>query len=196
MKLNNYHKDAFVLSVMNDVPEIDYGEEIKKLFFADMLAQCPPEVRKLWADEKMRGWLEQNSERPLAKLCDRETRETYSDETYRAIRFSVWGPWGSHAEGLPAPKPTAAIAKKIDALGRKMIKQAEDRAKLRSKLRAVVFSTSTRATVAKMLPEFEKYLPLETPPMDRSVPVVANVIADFIKAGWPKDKKPKTAVAA
>ena len=39
-----------------------------------------------------------------------------------------------------------------------------------------------------MLPEFEKYLPADEQKALRSVPVVANLVADFTKAGWPKDK--------
>ena len=55
---------------------------------------------------------------------------------------------------------------------------------------------STRKGLADALPEFEKYLPADEPAAVRSLPVVANVVADFVKAGWPKGKQPARAAAA
>ena len=54
-----------------------------------------------------------------------------------------------------------------------------------------------REALAAMLPEFEKYLPSETPALDRTVPAVANVVTDFMRAGWPKGQaKPAAKPAA
>lgn len=36
------------------------------------------------------------------------------------------------------------------------------------------------------MPEFAKYLPEADKAPDRSLPVVANVVSEFTKAGWPK----------
>lgn len=63
----------------------------------------------------------------------------------------------------------------------------EDRARCdaNSKLRDLVMGCSTRNQLVKLLPECEKYLPAEAA-TDRSLPVVANVISDMTKLGWPK----------
>lgn len=63
----------------------------------------------------------------------------------------------------------------------------EDRARgeARNKLYGLVMGCSTRNQLVKLLPECEKYLPAEAS-TDRSLPVVANVIADMTKLGRPK----------
>ncbi len=63
----------------------------------------------------------------------------------------------------------------------------EDRARneAHNKLVALVMGCSTRNQLVKLLPECEKYLPAEAS-TDRSLPVVANVISDMTKLGWPK----------
>lgn len=66
----------------------------------------------------------------------------------------------------------------------------EDRARVeaRNKLTTLVMGCSTRNQLVKLLPECEKYLPAEAA-TDRSLPVVANVIADMTKLGWPKGER-------
>ena len=46
--------------------------------------------------------------------------------------------------------------------------------------------------LAEALPQFAKYLPAEPVKgaAPRSVPVVIDVVEDFVKAGWPKGQKP------
>jgi hypothetical protein len=54
---------------------------------------------------------------------------------------------------------------------------------------------STRKALVDLLPEFEKYLPADEAKAIASLPAVANVLSDFVKAGWPKNqpKMPKPA---
>lgn len=68
--------------------------------------------------------------------------------------------------------------------------QVAQRAKLESNLRATACSVTTREALVKLLPEFEKYLPAADAPQDRTVPALANLVADFVAAGWPKGKEP------
>ena len=64
---------------------------------------------------------------------------------------------------------------------------SEDTARIeaRNKLQQLVMGCSTRNQLVKLLPECENYLPAAAS-TDRSLPVVANVIADMTKLGWPK----------
>lgn len=41
MKLTNYIRDAFVASVMNDVPTIDYAKQAQDVFMPAYLATLP-----------------------------------------------------------------------------------------------------------------------------------------------------------
>ena len=52
-----------------------------------------------------------------------------------------------------------------------------------------IITDAVRAAFVAKLPEFAHYLPAEDAPAGRSLPVVANLVTDFVKAGWPKDKK-------
>jgi hypothetical protein len=53
----------------------------------------------------------------------------------------------------------------------------------------VAEGASTRKALVAALPEFEKYLPAEVEAPVRSLPAIANVVAEFTKAGWPKGEK-------
>lgn len=52
-----------------------------------------------------------------------------------------------------------------------------------------ISACTTRKQAAEVLPEFEKYLPEDEPKALRTLPALANVAADFVKAGWPKNAK-------
>ena len=60
---------------------------------------------------------------------------------------------------------------------------------LRDKLTGAINACTTRKQAAEAIPEFEKYLPADEPKALRSLPALANVAADFVKAGWPKGQK-------
>lgn len=64
---------------------------------------------------------------------------------------------------------------------------------LRKQLTAVIAACTTLKQAKEALPEFIKYLPEEPGnPVDRTLPVVGNLVADLSKAGWPKkDSKRK-----
>lgn len=61
---------------------------------------------------------------------------------------------------------------------------------LRKQLTAVIASCTTLKQAKEALPEFIKYLPKEPgSAIDRTLPVVGNLVADLVKAGWPAKKK-------
>lgn len=66
------------------------------------------------------------------------------------------------------------------------VEEDRQRQQARGRLGALVMGCSTRNQLVKLLPECEKYLPAKAS-TDRSLPVVANVIADMTKLGWPKE---------
>jgi hypothetical protein len=76
----------------------------------------------------------------------------------------------------------------LEALVKKKDHDEELRADLHAKIKAVAYSVSTRKALADALPEFEKYLPADDAKAIRTLPVVANVVTDFMKAGWPKEQ--------
>lgn len=86
-------------------------------------------------------------------------------------------------------KSDAKAWAKLGEIAQKHGAQETHRSDLERKLKAVAYSMTTRKALADALPEFAKYLPPDEPTATRMLPVVANVAAEFMKAGWPKGKK-------
>jgi hypothetical protein len=163
MKLTKTLREAFVSAAMNDVPSIDYDEQIQKLGTEAALAAMPPEV--LTAYKKHPEYFDPNG-------------------------FSITKDAGWHYVYVPAhssfkfPEETRKKADELKKLG-----QAQSRARneLRQKLEGVVNSVTTRKALAEALPEFTKYLPEELTKTSM-LPAIANTVAEFVQAGWPKNK--------
>jgi hypothetical protein len=79
-------------------------------------------------------------------------------------------------------------AKKVAVLSEKAEAAQQTVYDLQNKLESVAKSCNTRKQLAELLPEFEKYLPADTPAASRSVPAIANLVTEFTKAGWPETK--------
>lgn len=166
MRLTNTIRDAFISGVMRDVPSIDYSEQIRKLLIEDIEAQLPKAVLALYKDKRLCGYVNTS--------------------------------WGSFNTGVSVTYPcsdgittgiTAPTREKVTELGRLSKLQFEARRDLERKLKSVAYSVTTRKGLADALPEFEKYLPEDEAKAVRTLPVVQNVVADFVKAGWPVKKK-------
>jgi hypothetical protein len=163
MKLTNYIRDAFVTAAMQDVPKIKYDEQIQKLAHDDAVSQMQPIVRSAYCAHPewfnhCRKWMVNSI---IVRVPSPESTE---------IRF------------------TEAAQKEIDELIAKSREQEAQHDKLRSHLKALAYGCTTRKALAEALPEFEKYLPAEEPKATRNLPAIANLVADFTKAGWPKTK--------
>lgn len=167
MRLTNYIRDAFIDSVMNDTPCTDYKEQARKLALADVVDQLPPKVKAVWDAKDLRDYI--------------DTATLQMGSGYVLGSVTVPGVYGK-------AKFTDATKKALDELQQLAKKQSNDRDTLRSRLKSIAYACSTRKALAEALPEFEKYLPDEEK-TSRSLPVVSGVVSDFVKAGWPKDKK-------
>jgi hypothetical protein len=171
MKLTNTIRDAFVRAAMADVPKIDYQEKTIKVVMEDAIAQLPPKVRAIYKDKDL--------------TCFVRTDGKYFGNSYVSVPCSK-----------KDFKLTTAAAVKVAEIKESDEAQGENQKELRQKLHAVAYACSTRKALFDMLPEFEKYLPEDDAAACRTLPVVANVVSDFVKAGWPKGAKKPTLKAA
>lgn len=167
MRLSNTIRDSFIRAAMDDVPQIDYAEQIRKLMVADATAQLPPKVRALFTDKALSHFVHQDW--------------AYVSNTREYLPFGRGDKYTATEKALG----------EIKALESAKEAQRESRENLRQKLRGCAYACSTRKALVDMLPEFEKYLPADEVAAARSLPVVANVVSDFVKAGWPKGTKKK-----
>jgi hypothetical protein len=162
---------------MADVPVIDYEEPARKELERVALTLVPPVIRKAWADKELRHFINSGSvtiNRFVSAFVP--LPEGWTDS--RALQ-----------EKILAATDVSELLAKHEA-------QRSQRGALESKVRGVAYGMTTRKALAEALPEFEKYLPPDEAAAIRTLPVVANVVADFVKAGWPKDKKVVKARAA
>ena len=166
MKLTNYIRDAFVSSVMNDVPTIDYTEQAFKVFMPAYLAMLPDSVQDVWHDPKTREYLRTS----YASLCG-QSFVTPALGGYNNI-----------------PKPVS-VTDKLDAINALHKAQSDSMSSLRAKIKGAAYACNTTKQLRELLPEFERYLPAEEEKTLRSLPAVQNIVADFVKAGWPDKKK-------
>ena len=162
MKLTNTMREAFIRAAMDDVPYVDYSEQIQSVAQKAAAAMLPLEVRKLWDDNKLRPYVStfyfRGAMLPGAGADD--------DKIRAAAEIAV-----------------APFIKARDA-------QKAARGDLERKLRSVAYGATTRAALIEALPEFEKYLPVDV--RTANLPAIANVVAEFVAAGWPKGKEPAT----
>jgi len=164
MKLTNTIRDAFVRAAMDDVPNGNFQDQLNKLVMDDAVAQLPPKVRALWSSSELRPYVKTHNPYRLKS-------NTYIPALDEEFKLSE------------------TAAKKYDELVAAMSAEQESRKELRSRLRSVAYAASTRKQLVDLLPEFEKYLPAYEKAAIRTLPVVANVVTDFMKAGWPKGGK-------
>ena len=156
MKLTRLTKEAIVRAIWNEVPEIDYKAR-KETIQKAMAALFCPEVKVVY------------------DLCPDALRVQH--------RHYIVG------YDLPINERCVVVAnltdEQINAVLEPFVEEDRQRGVARDKLEALVMGCSTRNQLVKLLPECEKYLPAEAS-ADRRLPVVANVIADMTKLGWPK----------
>lgn len=166
MKLTNYIRDAFVKAAMADVPKIDYNEQAEKIArqqLSDMLKAAFPGVKM---DSKNASWLLSGSIAMPGSLS-----------TIHGIR-----------PDYECLRGTPAWAKLVE-LSKQYSEQRARRDALSSQLRGAAYSCNTTKQLRELLPEFDKYLPAEEEKTCRTLPAVANIVAEFTKAGWPAKKK-------
>jgi len=172
MRLTQVQREAFVRAVMDDVPSVNYGEQARALAREAIARAMPQKIEEAFRDPKCEPWL---------------------NKAWLNLPY----PFGIQHEYLPGSiidfnlqKQEPEVWKKLEELAKLEQRQQKARDELRAKLQACAGAATTRKALAGLLPEFEKYLPQEREPC-KTLPVVANVVADFINAGWPKQQEPK-----
>lgn len=170
MRLTNYIRDAFIEAAMQDVPvKCNHSEDIRKLAYEDVFSRLPKDIQKIWKEAgEARDFLKQRH------------------DSIAGVSFV----YPSTHEYSSGNRPISeAVKKKINALKVEMDADLKVRRDLQSKLKGAAYSCTTTKQLRDLLPEFGRYLPEEEEKTCRTLPAVANLVADFTKAGWPKKSK-------
>ena len=169
MKLTKFDKDAFVSSVMNDVPQIDYKAQADKLCRAWAIEQMPPVVAAAYA-----------------------AHPQYFENCY------LRQPDGFQRCYVPMPENEYKLKErapefweKLQALADANNAQRDVLRSLEIKVKNSIGACSTLKQAKERLPEFEKYLPTDRDgKVTPNLPALANLVTDLVAAGWPKGKQP------
>lgn len=167
MRLNKYHKDAFVESVLQDLPSTDYDEIAQKLVRESLVEKMPAKVRAVYDDKDVRQWLRNDWVQMPGNL-----------QNFYCI------------SNLNTCKISEELEERLFELSQLKREQSSKKAAFKSKLEAAINSCQTRKQALELLPEFEKYLPKDTSSTGVSnLPAVCNLVAELVQAGWPKEKE-------
>lgn len=170
-KLTNDMRNTFINRVMADVPSVDYETKIRDAVNKAAVKALPKQVQALYANESTRRFVNtvrtyvgrQESIPESMSFCDLPAG---SEDELRELATGIANQFG----------PAWAAQKQIQN-------------DLRTKLRSVAYHCTTVKALADAFPEFARYLPKDEIEATRNLPALANVVTDFMKAGWPKDKK-------
>ena len=169
MRLTNSLRDAFIRAAMHDVPKINYEEQAQKMAQDYVRAQFKKDFPNLDYDKAGEmGWFESSS---------------------LSMPFHITNIYMKVTTGYGMLKADEKLWAKLEALSVKAQDQTKQHKVLESRLHGVAYACTTRKQLEEALPEFTAYLPEEEAKAARDLPVVANVLSDFVKAGWPKNQK-------
>lgn len=170
MRLTTCDRDAFVTSAMEDVPKVDYNEKARKLVMEHLRKTVPQELQE--AIVKYPDWFEAHRVSMPSSIADFNTKLVS-----RYTEFTV----------VLAGAPD--LLEKVREMAREAKAQDSKRTELSASLRAAITGVNTLKQALEVLPEFAKYLPQDRDgKVVRSMPVIANLVADLTSAGWPKEK--------
>jgi hypothetical protein len=159
MKIDKYVRQSIVRAIMNDVPKPDKAKRRIDLQAAVVKAMSPA-VRKVF------------KESPGALKTQYFGDLIYNDNRWDSRELVI----GDVSED------------KLDELTKPYKDEDEARDAAQRKLEGAIEGCTTRKALMTRLPEFEKYFPAEGAPMSKTLPALANVVADLSKLGWPKSK--------
>ena len=173
MRFTNTIRDEIVIKVFSDIEtetRQQVQERLQKLVDADIKKNGPKAVKNLWGTpDKMYLNIRSISIRDYCEAGREISRELY-------INYL--------ANFKPSKHTAAALVKEtLDFTAKTAERQAA-----KTKLQSALLTVNTLKQFLDTFPELAKYAPQEVG-MDRSVPAVANVMAELTKLGWPKGKK-------
>jgi hypothetical protein len=169
-------RKAFVDEVLADTPDprITAAVGIKDRILEIALEKVPKKVMDLWKNHETRPFIQ----------CSNESALSFADFPGRwgDSRFLVEFPsdHGITRHEFRGDKQIQRLAATIDSAN-------DQRRELKSQLVGLIAGFTTIKAAKAGLPEFEKYLPIETEAPTYAVAVqAANVVAKLNEAGWPQ----------
>lgn len=180
IRLTNDMRDTFIAKAMADVPSKPFPDLVRDAANKAAHDALPPAVKKMLKDPALAGFV--------------AVRHVYLNDRDGMPAASLGMSFQLPSDDDKALK--RLILESIAGLLPEWSAQVENHKSLRAKLKAVAYHCTTRNQLAEAFPEFAQYLPAVESDATRNLPALANVVTDFVKAGWPKGGKVTAAKAA
>ncbi len=197
MNLDKGYKARIVRAIMADIPVIDYSAQAQALLQAKAIERMPAEVRAIYDNPDLRGWLQARMVFFEGHLhaCSMFWQRTSNVAHYGG--HSVYAERTHNNIGEEDRKLVAEVKAQMDKLARAAEAQWRVRCSMEDKLFSMLASIRTLRQAKTLLePELHKYLPEELPksrkPAQASTALVPYVVAGLREMGWPKDQGPTT----
>lgn len=178
MRLIKDDKAAFVRAVIDDIPTINYDDQVRSKMKAFGLSTLPPDLKDVAV--KYPGYF--------------ETRCLYTPNGCPNVNVICHIDLPNYSSSWKEKYPE--IWAELKEIGKLNEAQNDARKAMGEKLRAIIDGCSTLKVAKERLPEFEKYLPADRDGHGTTNLPVANVVADLMNLGWPKDAPLKGAACA
>ena len=156
MKLTNAMRSEFVESVMSAVPRTDYTS--------------------LYSDTAVKFGVE---------MLPSDVQALYMRKPEYIVTSQIWvySQGYVYVPGVDV-KFTEAQKAQLEEIQSKREAQQKSINELHAKLTGAVAGVTTVKALRELLPEFESHMPA-APDKTQNLPALANIVADFVKAGWP-----------
>ena len=173
MRLTNSIRQAFVQSVLDDVPKTDYQEQLRELIKADAYKQLPAEIQRIADDNTLISYLNTSYHNVSANRDD-------GFDSYFSLGMQIYNPYGTYQENADT-KTT-----KLELIGKHLAQEKTLNA-LREKLRVAIEAVNTVKQAKEVMPEFAKYLPAEVEKSNGlPAPIFKTLLSDLKNVGFPK----------
>ena len=170
LRLNQSMRQAFVSAVMDDLPSIDYTQQAQEMVQEWLYNAAPVALREAYINPKTKDYFHPDYQHLYNTGLGGFTVQMTPSHQWRMEQ--------------DAPRLYAMVVE----LGVKARAQSKARDEMKAKLTGVIYAYNTVKQAREGLPEFVKYLPDDSLPVDRTVPAIANLVSDLMAAGWPKDE--------
>lgn len=201
MRLTNSIRSAYVRSVLNDIPQKAFEDEIKALTEKVIRAKTPENILELYDSITAKPYLKR--EYVTVSCQDRKFTETFGSVAIVTISDSIPVPESlryrgssNYYAGQSYPLEvsllaTTGIEGKLRDLCAEKAESSKSWEEARRTLQGLANSCTTVKALREAAPEFGKYLPTDDGrPADRSVPALRNVVATVRAAGWAPVRPP------
>lgn len=175
-KFTNYQRDAFIRSVLNETPQIDYDTLIRNRLQEILVAKVDNKLQAIYKDKELRKHL------GLSYV-------SFNGAKYFSAKLYFVD--GEFSLKMLSKEEQEEIHKLLADYK----DQDTDRNKLKEKLRGVIYSYTSIKKAHECMPEFAKYLPQYSKPESKQfyAPAINDLVTDLVKAGWPDKKGNKNA---